>query len=64
MVFSMVRKEPDFLQELYLGQYFEKLVKRFLETLPQLRKAKPKPKGKIQRKDAKKESSDADQGEN
>ena len=59
MVFSMVRKEPDFLQEFYLGQYFEKLVKRFLKMPPKPRKAKPKPKGKIQRKDAKKESSDA-----
>ncbi len=46
MVFRMVRKEPGFLQELYLGQYFEKLVKRFLETSLQPRKAKPKAKPK------------------
>ncbi|MCH7540880.1 MAG: hypothetical protein IH999_10880 [Proteobacteria bacterium] len=39
-------KEPAFQEEYYIGQYFEKVVKRFLETPPQPRKAKPKPKRK------------------
>jgi len=39
-------KGPAFQEEYFLGQYFEKLVKRFLETPPQPRKAKAKPKPK------------------